>query len=97
MVAQALSLMETVFGAVIGWFTDIMDSIEGSGILLAAFMIVLVVSVLFIPLRGNGLGSIGSGVSDFSQHVMHKEKKGYFSQSRNHKQQELKREMNRNR
>lgn len=91
MVAQALVMMETVFGAVVGWFTDLMTAVEGSNFVIAGFMIVLVVGVLFIPLRGSALGAIGDGISDLTQNTIHKEKTGYFSKSRNHKQMEQKR------
>lgn len=65
-----LSLFETVFTSCVQWTIRLFDSIGGHGVVIAAFIVVLVVSLFLMPLRGSGVTS--GGVSDISRQSIHK-------------------------
>ncbi len=58
MVADSVSILGQALEAVLDWFTRTINAVQGSGIIAAAFLIVAVVSLLILPLRGAGIGSI---------------------------------------
>lgn len=70
MVGQFLSLFEDVFSKCATWTWDLLDAVQGNGVVTAAFFLVLVISLLFIPLRGNSI----SAISDYTTNPMHKKK-----------------------
>lgn len=63
MVSKALLLMKTVFESCVEWFGQLLDAVDGAGLLIAAFIVVLVVSLFLMPLRGGGV-TVG-GFQDF--------------------------------
>lgn len=65
-----LSLFESVFSSCVQWTARLFDAIGGFGVVIAAFIVVLVVSLLLMPLRGNGVTP--GGISDISRQSIHK-------------------------
>lgn len=55
MVNQALILLKTVFENCVLWFGQLLAAVDGAGVLIAAFIIVLTVSLFLMPLRGGGI------------------------------------------
>lgn len=54
------------------YWTDILfESVGGKGIVLGIFMIVLVIGLLFIPMRGNAVGNIKA----YSENKIHSKKR----------------------
>lgn len=74
MVADGLRMLETIFAAVVDWFSQLMDSIGGRVYVVAGFMILLVCSLLLAPIRGSAMRDIGGGVSDFTKNTIHSNK-----------------------
>lgn len=68
MVRYYLSLIEKVFVKCADWTFRLFDSIDGSGVVLAAFILIIVISTLFLPLRGSAI----SGFTDYTKNSMHK-------------------------
>lgn len=54
MVAQALELIAIGFGSAVSWLTKIFTAVDGNGIFLAAFFLVVSIQLLLTPLRGSG-------------------------------------------
>lgn len=71
MVGKALNLIKVVFVNCADWTDKLLDAVDGKGVVMAAFMIVLVISLLFMPLRG----SMMSSFSDFDRQFIHKRRK----------------------
>lgn len=71
MVEYVLVLFESVFLNCVNWTGKLLDAVGGKGVVLAAFTIVLVIGLLFIPMRGNGMVNI---VSYQKQSMIKKEK-----------------------
>lgn len=67
-----LSLFENVFTSCVQWTVRLFDAIGGVGVVIAAFIIVLVVSLFLMPLRGAGVTP--DGVYEFTQNVTHRPK-----------------------
>lgn len=68
MVRYFLSLIENVFSKCGEWTYRLLNAIDGTGIVLAAFVLIIVVSMLFLPLRGSAI----SGFTDYTKNSMHK-------------------------
>lgn len=60
------------------WVDSLLDAVGGSGVVLAAFLIVLVIGLLFIPMRGNA----ASNIKAYSEKKIHAKK---VSESRSKK------------
>lgn len=58
MVINALNMCKDAIVACLGWFDQIMTQIDGLGIVVAAFLVVLIVTMLLLPLRGGGVGGL---------------------------------------
>lgn len=65
-----LSLFENVFSSCVQWTARLFDAIGGHGVVIAAFIVVLVVSLILMPLRGFGVTP--GGVSDMTHQSIHK-------------------------
>lgn len=76
MVEQALKLFETVFAKCAGWAGALLDAVGGQGAVMAAFIVVLVIGLLFIPMRGGSLVTDFGTFFDFNQGQIHKGKYG---------------------
>lgn len=74
MVEQILPLFETIFSKCAEWTTKLLDAVGGSGVVLAAFCIVLAISLLFLPMRGR-MGAV-SFFSDYKKYKKSKSEKG---------------------
>lgn len=74
MAIEALGIMKTVFSACVGWINQLFSALDASGVVLAGFCIMLVVNLLFIPLRGGGLVASFDTFSDFNKGMIHKGK-----------------------
>lgn len=76
MVEQVLKLFETVFSKCAGWTSALLNAVDGKGTVMAAFIIVLVIGLLFIPMRGGSLVTDFGTFFDFNQGMIHKGKHG---------------------
>lgn len=74
MTIKALEIMKTAFSACVVWTNQLFAAIEGSGVVLAAFCITLVISLLFIPMRGVAISRGMSSLSDFTAQATYKGK-----------------------
>ena len=66
MTIQALGIMKTAFSACVVWTNQLLSAVDGGGVILAGFCIVLVVSLLFIPMRGVAIWRGMDSLSDFT-------------------------------
>lgn len=73
MVNQALILLKTVFENCVLWFGRLLAAVDGAGVLIAAFIIVLTVSLFLMPLRGGGITV--DGFRDFTNQITYTPKK----------------------
>lgn len=74
MVEKALLLFKDIFYHCATWTNSLLDAVGGKGVVLAAFVIVLVIGLLFIPMRGGNLVADWSTFRDFNMSAMHKGK-----------------------
>lgn len=74
------SIIVPVFQHCASWVDELLDAVGGSGILMAAFLVVLVIGLLFIPMRGNA----ASNIKAYSEKKMHSKTKN-ASKSRSKK------------
>lgn len=74
MVEQLLPFFENIFSNCAEWTSKLLDAVGGKGVVLAAFCIVLAISLLIIPMRGPGLAHSLEGFSDFTKQVTYKGK-----------------------
>lgn len=75
MVVQALKdIFVPVFSACADWTTMLLDKVDGGKVVLASFIIVLIVGMLFIPMRGHNLVAGWDEFRDFNKNAMHKPK-----------------------
>lgn len=74
MVVDILALFEKVFTKCAEWTDVALGAVGGKGVVLAAFIIVVVVGLLFIPLRGRGFDVSFDDVKDFTRQVTYKGK-----------------------
>lgn len=71
MVEQVIKeLIVPVFMYCAMWVDSLLDAVGGSGVLLAAFLVVLVIGLLFIPMRGNA----ASNIKAYSEKKIHAKK-----------------------
>lgn len=78
MVEQVIySIIVPVFRQCATWVDALLDAVGGSGIVMAAFLVVLVIGLLFIPMRGNA----ASNIKAYSEKKIHS-KKGSESKSK---------------
>lgn len=75
MMEKALEIMKTAFTACTAWFTQLVSATGSQGIILAAFSIVLIIGLLFIPMRGGSLVTNFDTFADFNANVIHKKGK----------------------
>lgn len=54
MVADVLGIIATGLGSAVSWLTQIFTAVNGVGIVLAAFFLVVSIQLLLTPLRGSG-------------------------------------------
>lgn len=79
MVEKVISdMIVPVFRYCAMWVDSLLDAVGGSGVVLAAFLIVLVIGLLFIPMRGNA----ASNIKAYSEKKIHAKK---VSESRSKK------------
>lgn len=69
---EILGLFENVFSKCVQWTGQLFTAVGGVGVVVAAFIIVLVVSLFLMPLRGGGVTP--DGVYDFTQNVTYRSK-----------------------
>lgn len=59
MVEQVIyNIIVPVFRECAAWVDSLFQAVGGSGVVMAAFLIVLVIGLLFIPMRGNAASNI---------------------------------------
>lgn len=73
MVEQILPYFKDIFAACAGWTQQLLDRVGGTGVVMAAFCIVLAISLLFLPMRGR-MGAT-SFVSDYQTYKRSSERK----------------------
>lgn len=89
MAIQSLNLIKIAIAKCVDWTTQLLHATGGAGVVLAAFLIVLVIGLLFIPMRG---GNIVPSVSDMMKEytfsgAIHKKERGLtISRSRSYSQ-----------
>lgn len=64
------SIIVPVFQHCASWVDELLDAVGGSGIVMAAFLVVLVIGLLFIPMRGNA----ASNIKAYSEKKIHAKK-----------------------
>lgn len=74
MVEQALRLFENIFSKCAEWTGALLDAVGGKGVVLAAFVIVLVIGLLFMPMRGVGFNVSFDDFKDFTRQATYKGK-----------------------
>lgn len=68
MVEQVIyGIIVPVFRQCASWVDTLFQAVGGSGVAMAAFLIVLVIGLLFIPMRGNA----ASNIKAYSEKKMH--------------------------
>lgn len=72
MVEQILPYFEEIFASCAAWTSSLLDAVGGKGVVLAAFSIVLAISLLFLPMRGR-MGAT-SFVSDYQKYKKNSDK-----------------------
>lgn len=74
MVEQIFGLFVMVFGKCAEWTNNLIDAVGMGGIILAAFCIVITVSLLFMPMRGRmGATSFISDYKSYKKNLSEKE------------------------
>lgn len=63
-----------VFSKCAEWTDSLLTAISGKGVVLGVFLIVLVIGLLFIPMRGGNLVTDWSTFRDFNASMIHKGK-----------------------
>lgn len=59
------------------WVDQLLDSVDGSGVVMAAFLIVLVIGLLFLPMRGNA----ATNIKAYSEKKMYSNKRAQQKQN----------------
>lgn len=72
------NLIVPVFRQCAYWVDQLLEAVGGSGVVMAAFLIVLVIGLLFLPMRGNA----ASNIKAYSEKKIHSKK---VSESRSKK------------
>lgn len=75
MVISVLSWFQTIFYTCALWAEQILNAVDGAGVVLAAFCVVLVIGLLFIPMRGRNLVTSFDSLKDFAAGSTHKKSK----------------------
>ena len=70
--AEALEVVRRAFEACTTWLTQLVTATGSLNVILAAFSIVLIVGLLFIPMRGGSLVSNFDTFADFNAGVIHR-------------------------
>lgn len=65
------NIIVPVFRQCAVWVDQLLAAVGGSGVVMAAFLIVLVIGLLFIPMRGNA----ASNIKAYSEKKIHSNKK----------------------
>lgn len=65
------NLFVPVFRQCASWVDQLLDAVGGSGVVMAAFLVVLVIGLLFIPMRGNA----ASNIKAYSEKKIYSDKK----------------------
>ena len=82
MVEKIIPYFHVIFQKCAQWFTQLINAVGGSGVLLTALCLALAIGLLFMPLRGEGLGTFNS-MTDYTANRLHKpSRKGRYSNSR---------------
>jgi len=71
MVERVLPLFTEIFSKCASWTSSLLGAVGGKGVLLAAFSLVLAITLLFLPMRGR-MGAT-SFVSDYQVYKNKKE------------------------
>lgn len=66
MVGEVIKLFTTIFQKCVSWFNSLLSAVGGSDYVVAALLIVFVVSFLILPMRG-GHFDVSSGLTDFGR------------------------------
>ena len=72
MMAKALEIMSIAFKACTSWFTQLVSATGSQGVILAAFAIVLIIGMLFIPMRGGNIVGNYREMADFTKSKVNK-------------------------
>lgn len=78
MVEQILPYFEQIFASCAAWTSSLLEAVGGKGVVLAAFSVVLAISLLFLPMRGR-MGAT-SFVGDYQQYSRHAKSDEYRKQ-----------------
>ena len=85
MMEKAFEILTQAFKACTGWFADLVNATGSANIIIAAFGIVLVVGLLFMPMRGH---NVASWIGDYKVGKIHKDTRQYRKgQAEYHKNQ----------
>ena len=60
------------------WVDELLAAVGGSGVVMAAFLIVLVIGLLFIPMRGNA----ATNIKAYSEKKIHSNKQAKAKQNK---------------
>lgn len=71
MVEQALLMMKTVYENCVAWTTSLFNATGGGNVVLAAFILVLIISMFIMPFRGGRVAD-GGAFADFVQGSIYK-------------------------
>lgn len=72
MMAKALEIMRIAFNACTVWFSQLVSATGSQGVILAAFAIVLIVGMLFIPMRGGNIVGNYKQMADYTKSKVNK-------------------------
>ena len=72
MMAQCLDIMRVAVKACVAWFTQLVSATGSQGVILAAFAIVLIIGLLFIPMRGGNIVANYQDMADFTKSKVNK-------------------------
>lgn len=81
MMAKALEIMKTAFSACTVWFMELVSATGSQGVILAAFAIVLIIGLLFIPMRGGNIVGNYREMADFTKSKISPKRKVGFNYS----------------
>lgn len=75
--SDIFELFRVVFSYCTAWFTQLVSATGSQGIILAAFSLVLIISMLFMPMRGgNIVGNFGIFSNYTATKINNSQKKG---------------------
>lgn len=82
MMGTIFGLFKTVFSECAVWTNQLFDAVGGKGVVISAFILVVIVSLLFIPLRGRTLVVSPGDFMDFTANVTYKPKHAQGKESK---------------